>query len=206
MKNGIHIKNKDMIGQVLGIFTVLKRVEKPLNLKGTDSYWLCRCKCSKEKIISKQFLLNGRPKCDNCNQVNKNENSRIYTIWYGMINRCTNPNIHNYDRYGGRGIKVCDEWMNDFDSFKKWTMNNGYEEDLTIDRIDTDGDYEPSNCKWSTVLEQNKNKSSTIKMMIDNVEYDCLKDVAKAYNIKYKTIHERYNRGLRDEELVKQFK
>ena len=74
-----------------------------------------------------------------------------------MKQRCNNPNRHNYDNYGGRGIKVCDEWKNDFQAFYDWAMANGYHDDLTIDRIDNDGNYEPNNCQWIT-LEENARK------------------------------------------------
>ena len=83
--------------------------------------------------------------------------SRLYRIWSNMKNRCTNPNADNYLFYGGRGIKVCDEWRDDFIPFRDWAIANGYTDKLTLDRIDNDGNYEPSNCRWETHLHQCNN-------------------------------------------------
>ena len=89
--------------------------------------------------------------------------TRLYKIFYGMKHRCYNTSNKHYKHYGGRGIKVCDEWLNDFTIFHDWAIANGYKDDLTIDRIDVNGDYEPSNCKWSTQEEQASNKRNSIR-------------------------------------------
>ena len=94
--------------------------------------------------------------------------TRLYSIWSGLKGRCNNPNDPRYDRYGGRGISVCEEWNTSFQSFYDWAISNGYSEDLTIDRIDNDGNYEPTNCKWSTSKEQCNNRSSNINIKIGN--------------------------------------
>ena len=86
--------------------------------------------------------------------------TRLYNTWGKMKSRCNNPNDKDFARYGGRGIKVCEDWIR-FSRFEQWALHNGYSDNLTIDRIDNDGDYEPSNCKWSTMAEQNNNRSLT---------------------------------------------
>lgn len=86
--------------------------------------------------------------------------TRLYSTWTGMKTRCTNKNCAKYKNYGGRGIKICDEWLNNFQSFYDWAMENGYRDDLSIDRINNDGNYEPSNCRWIKMEEQASNKTT----------------------------------------------
>ena len=88
---------------------------------------------------------------------------KLYHTWTGIKYRCYNTNCKDYKHYGARGIKMCDEWLHDFLAFKNWCLNNGYEEELTIDRIDVNGNYEPTNCRWATIAEQNRNKTTTKK-------------------------------------------
>lgn len=92
--------------------------------------------------------------------------SRLYRIWYGMKNRCYNEKQDCFDRYGGRGIKICDEWINDFIKFKEWAESNGYTEELTLDRIDNNGNYEPNNCKWSIWTDQIENRRCSVDTVI----------------------------------------
>jgi hypothetical protein len=84
--------------------------------------------------------------------------TRLYRIYYKMKERCYRPTNDNYKYYGGLGVTICKEWLNDFRAFAKWALKNGYAENLTIDRIDCSGNYEPSNCRWITIQEQQKNK------------------------------------------------
>lgn len=87
--------------------------------------------------------------------------TRIYRIWASMKQRCFNPKAHAYERYGGRGITMCEEWANDYLCFKEWAMNNGFSEDLSIDRIDNNQGYFPENCRWATRAQQQRNKRTT---------------------------------------------
>lgn len=87
---------------------------------------------------------------------NHDSHSRLNNIWRGMKRRCSNPNYGQYKNYGGRGIKVCDEWNNEYIAFRDWALSHGYEENLTLDRIDNDGNYEPNNCQWITKSENSK--------------------------------------------------
>ena len=110
-----------------------------------------------------------------------------------MKKRCNDKNTACYDRYGGRGIKVCEEWNSSFEPFFEWAMNNGYSEELTIDRIDNNGNYEPSNCKWSTLQEQSNNKSTNIKLTIGNAT-KTLAEWCRIFEVDYSTVSSRYHR------------
>lgn len=127
--------------------------------------------------------------------------TRLHGIWRKMKDRCTNSNNPRYHCYGGRGIQVCDEWTEEFMSFCEWALANGYEEHLTIDRINVNGNYCPVNCQWATEEEQRLNKQNTLYGVIHGEEKP-LRIWAEIYQIPYKTITTRYYRGKRGEELV----
>lgn len=99
----------------------------------------------------------------------KKDNFRLWSIYHDIKKRCNNPNSARFKDYGGRGIKMCDEWLNDFDSFADWSKNNGYSDELTIDRKDVDGNYEPQNCRWITIKEQCRNKRNTVLVEYNGV-------------------------------------
>lgn len=120
--------------------------------------------------------------------------TRIYSIWCDMKKRCNNKNQSNYNNYGGRGIKVCKEWNDDFESFLEWSISNGYNDSLTIDRIDVNGNYEPSNCRWVTWEEQHYNKRNTVYIEVDGQKMT-LKEIAEKYELTYSCVFTRYNRG-----------
>lgn len=129
------------------------------------------------------------------NSVYKNTTNRhLYDIWSGIKKRCFNEKCERYSDYGGRGITMCDEWANDFDTFADWGKENGYELGLSIDRIDNDGNYEPSNCKWSTCLEQGRNKRDN-KYVEYKGELKALSEWCDILNLKYDTIHARIEKG-----------
>ena len=120
--------------------------------------------------------------------------TRIYNIWRSMRQRCSNPNCINYHNYGGKGISVCDEWNSSFEAFYEWARLTGYEEDLTIDRKDVKGNYEPSNCKWSSYKQQANNKTNN-KLLAFQGEIHTLGEWASITGIKLSTIWARLNRG-----------
>lgn len=113
-------------------------------------------------------------------------NTRLYKIWLGIKERCCNKRCKWYRDYGARGIKVCDEWLTDFMSFYAWAMENGYQENLTIERIDNDEGYEPDNCRWATVKQQARNRRSSRLFTIGD-ETHCLSEWCEIYNINYST-------------------
>lgn len=129
--------------------------------------------------------------------------SRIYFIWKSMKQRCHNKNSSNYERYGGRGIKVCDEWRNDFQNFYNWSIQNGYSDDLTIDRINNDGNYDPSNCRWATAKEQSNNKRNN-KHYECNGETHTLGEWGSILGISSATIWARLKRGWSVEKTLTQ--
>ncbi len=134
--------------------------------------------------------------------------TRIYKTWQNMKSRCNNPNASKYYLYGGKGIKVCEEWENDFLSFYNWAMNNGYKEELTLDRINPDKDYCPENCKWATYKEQNSHLSGKAMEIFSEViiEYKGeqlnMTEWAKRLGLKPKTLHSRYQRGWTIERML----
>lgn len=130
--------------------------------KSRSYYYICKCDCGNIVEVRKDSLFNGRIKSCGCftkDRMTKHKkcNTRLYHIRNGMINRCENLNSKDYKNYGARGISVCPEWRNSFESFYRWALENGYADNLTIDRIDNNGNYEPSNCRWVDIKTQSRN-------------------------------------------------
>ena len=149
--------NKYEAGQRFGRLTLVERM--PGGQK-----WRCKCECGAEVVTQ---IAGGARACYSCAhkdlRVKHGHNrqgkpDRIYRIWIGMKSRCHNPHDTGFQYYGERGIAVCDEWRNDFQAFHDWAMTNGYEDHLTLDRIDVNGDYAPTNCRWATIEQQANNK------------------------------------------------
>jgi len=138
-----------MVGNVYGKLTVVSFHH--LHKSGTTRYWLCKCECGNFHIANGSNLRAGEIKSCGCLANSKNgECGGLHTIWRHVKSRCMNVNDDHFMWYGFRGIKICEEWKNDFAAFEKWAIEAGYEKGLTIDRINPDGDYSPDNCKWTT--------------------------------------------------------
>ena len=118
--------------------------------------------------------------------------TRIYTIWRAMRQRCNNPHCINYKAYGGKGIKVCDEWQNP-KTFAEWAFANGYSDSLTLDRIDVSKGYTPDNCRWTTAREQSRNRRSNIPITIGNTT-KTLTEWCEIFNLDYRMVNARYKR------------
>ena len=161
----------DITNQKFGRLTVIEPAARPDTAKTTHhKHWLCRCTCGREKVVDGSSLRRGITKSCGClvrertievSTKHGMSKTRLYGILADMRQRCNNHNNKSYEYYGAKGIKVCDEWLDKksgFKNFYNWSMANGYADNLTIDRINPNGNYEPSNCRWATASEQNFNK------------------------------------------------
>lgn len=145
-------------------------VEKISGKQGCETTWECLCDCGNRTIVTGGNLRSGRTKSCGCilketsrNRMLRHGHSgeRLYRIWKDMKTRCGNPRSTGYQYWGGKGIKVCDDWESSYENFRRWAMQNGYENTLSIDRIDGNGNYEPSNCRWVDSFTQNANRKFT---------------------------------------------
>lgn len=194
-ENGRFVKGilvNDLTGLKFGKLTVLKVAPKTQR----KTFYECVCDCGNKKVVRGDALTSGKTiscgcekkKQDRINLIkhhsHKQSGTRIYYIWQGIKSRCYNPNNKRYLRYGGRGITICDEWRDNFQAFYDWAISNGYDDNLTIDRINNDGNYEPSNCQWVDTRTQNRNRSSNVI-------------------VEYKALMTRYARGDRNKHLFR---
>jgi hypothetical protein len=129
------------------------------------------------------------------------KNIRLYRIWKGMKSRCYIKTASGFKNYGARGIRVCEDWF-DYSLFYEWAMKNGYEESLTLERIDVNGNYEPSNCKWITMEQQKSNTRNVFHIEIRG-EILNLSQISNKYGINYGTLFSRYKNGERGERLIR---
>ncbi len=190
---------KDLTGQKFGKLTVLEKVGAD---KRYNALWLCKCDCGNEKIITRDRLVTGHSKScgclrkENCIKHTKHglTHARIHRIWAGIKRRCTVIKDRAYKYYGGRGIKMCEEWFKNSKAFIDWAYSNGYSDNLTIERIDVNGNYEPSNCKWIDIKEQQRNKRSNKKITFKNQTHSLI-EWAEILSIDYKKLKARLRQG-----------
>ena len=204
---------KNLVGEKFSKLTVIALNKQ--NKKGSS--WVCKCDCGNFIIVCTSHLEKGKRKSCGCMLIearNKNlklanksctthglSNTKEYSVWKNMLRRCENPKEKRYKDYGGRGIKVCEEW-HDIESFYKWTKESGYKEGLTIDRIDVNGNYEPNNCRWATQKEQVNNERRNIKEEFNGIIHT-LGEWAEILDINVNTLQYRYHRGDRGERLFR---
>ena len=183
-------------GERYGRLTIIREVEPAGSSHKRVRRFLCRCDCGNEIICRLPNLKSGTTKSCGCYRkfVSSNrrdchhlQNTRIYRIWCGMKRRCYNKHNEHFDRYGGRGIIVCDEWKTDFMNFYDWAMSNGYDDKLSIDRINNEGNYEPSNCRWANQKQQIVNSTATIKCSLGG-NIVSLSDIADILGVSFKRI------------------
>lgn len=192
----------DLTGQKFGRLTVIQRVPN----KKDKIMWLCKCICGTEIVCAGNHLKSGDSRSCGCYRREKRTthsmtNSRLYSIWENMKTRCNNPQSKRYKDYGERGIHVCDLWANDFVAFHEWAISNGYSDDLTIDRINVNGDYTPENCRWITLAEQNINKRNNVFLTYNGIT-QTLSWWANELNVYKSTIGRRHKKGWSDEECL----
>ena len=185
----------DLTGKRFERLLVIERAGSSSNGGAT---WHCKCDCGKPMITRASRLKSGTTKSCGCysrDNVAKRETThgmsytKIYRVWEGMIGRCYRPGAGPYKRYGARGITVCDEWR-DFQTFYDWVKSSGYEEGLSIDRIDVNGDYSPSNCRWANPSEQANNRRTT-KWVDVNGECMPMALAARKIGISYSAMQKR---------------
>ena len=165
--------------------------------KNNNNYFVCKCDCGNITEIRANHLLNDNQYSCGCIRKKYQDSiigTAIYNTWNRMLHRCYDTKNHKFKRYGQRGIKVCDEWKNNYNNFYNWAINNGFQIGLSIDRINNDGNYEPSNCQWAT-RKQQMNNTSRNRLLTFNNETHTLSEWSELLNIKYGTICSRLHRG-----------
>lgn len=169
---------------------------KPIGKNHKGNYvWLCKCDCGKETNVPVSYLTKGSTTSCGCyrNELSRKKllkhglcNTRIYEIWWGIVQRCKDKNSRNYKNYGAKGITLCEEWGK-FIPFYEWAILNGYKDDLTIERIDNSQGYYPDNCCWKTAKEHR----STNVFYVVNGEKLTIAEISEKYGVNYQCLHKR---------------
>lgn len=204
----------DLTGKKFGRLLVLERAEN----RGKQVYWKCRCECGNTKEINGAKLKNGHTKSCGCLAKEKSayriihasrnvkhgmSDTRLYRIYKKMYRRCYRPQTKWYENYGGRGITICPEWLGEhgFENFAKWSFENGYADNLSIDRINNDKGYSPDNCRWATAKEQANNTRSTVFLTYKG-ETKSASEWAEITGIRQDALTMRKRNGWTDEECI----
>lgn len=201
----------DLSGKRFGHLTVISRYGSTPNKMAT---WLCQCDCGNTKIVQTCHLNAGvtiscgcyqKKRASVANSTHHASKTRLYNEWQHMKKRCYCKSYSSYHLYGGRGITVCSEWKNSFESFQKWAVANGYSDQLTLDRIDTNKGYSPKNCRWTTMLVQsnNRNMVKIVQYHGDSGSYEVM---CRKLNVNTGTIRSRMKKhNISFEEAVDNF-
>lgn len=201
-------KRIDLTGLIFDRWTVIKEAGRN---DRREVLWLCECKCGNSRTLTTFQLTGGRSRScgcllrdmhttHGCSNHSAHKPVRLYNIWMGMKNRCrySYPCTKNYF---GRGIDVCEEWQQSFESFQNWAETHGYDDGLTLDRINNEGNYEPDNCRWISMHEQFRNLRKNVFLTF-NGRTQIMKDWANELGICYETIVRRHKKGWSDEECL----
>ena len=186
---------KDITNQKFGRLTAIRYLGK--------SKWECKCDCGNIVDIFGEHLRRGHTKSCGCllkeiasnktierNTTHNKSKTRLYRIYSNMKSRCYNKQHSAYQNYGGRGINICDEWLNSFVVFYDWAMDNGYQDDLSIDRIDNNKGYSPDNCHWATSKQQCNNTRSNVYFTYNGKKHT-LAEWCSILGLKYFTVYRR---------------
>lgn len=205
---------KDLTGQRFGRLVVIGVREKRTSGNRERYYWDCICDCGNHQIVRTDCLTKGLVQSCGClkaeqDEINLRENhrhklsgTRLYQEWVSMKRRCFNPNDKRYADYGGRGITVCEEWTAVPDQFFDWSLKNGYDDNLTIDRIENDGNYAPDNCRWVDRKTQSRNRRSNVRVQYEGKEITLI-ELSEKTGISYNCLSYRYKAGDRGSRLVR---
>lgn len=195
---------RDLKDQKFGRLTVIDRTDDYVASSGRHYVrWRCLCDCGNITEVNGDALIRGKTRSCGCykseetskrKKTHGETESRLYAIWSAMKARCFNEHTIAYKDYGGRGITVCDEWANNYESFRDWANDNGYEENLSIDRIDNNGMYEPKNCRWVTSVDQANNRRSNHNVTL-NGETHNVTEWASILGVNPKSIFSRLYAG-----------
>jgi hypothetical protein len=200
----------DITGKRFGRLVVVKMLPSIVQGKVRRAKCLCQCDCGQTKEVLSTQLKTGHVSSCGCLQKQSRilsntkhglTDSRLYSIWESMKTRCTNPKHKLYSRYGGRGINIDKEWNHSFESFYNWSINNGYSENLTLDRIDNNLGYVPNNCRWATRTEQSRNTCNNI-FITYNEETFCATDWSRRLGGTNGLVSNRIKRGWSKEKAV----
>ena len=193
----------DLNGKKFGMLTVIGRSDKRTRNRAN---WIVECECGTIKTVVSDKLNSGNTVSCGCyrdtvgNIKHLMSGTSLYYTWGGMINRCTNSKNPAYCNYGGRGIQICDEWKDDFQTFAKWASENGYDENLSIDRIDNDKGYFPENCRWATKEEQSNNTRRNV-WIAWNGENHTIAEWSRIFKVNYSLIYGRYKKNKEPREI-----
>lgn len=196
------MKIYNMVGEKFNMLTVLEECNERDKYGG--KVYKCRCDCGNIHYVRGILLRNNVVKSCGCLKhkgTHKKRNTRLYSIWNGIKQRCNNKNNPCYNHYGGRGIKVCNEWLNDFQAFYDWSMSHDYKKGLTIDRIDVNGDYEPCNCRWVDWGIQINNRRNNVYLTY-NGKTQTMMQWANELDVPYPRLNMRHQRGWNTHDIL----
>ena len=201
-------KFDDITGKRFNRWTVLYRTEDYTTKSGNKfTQYMCMCDCGEIRKVFANSLKNGKSKSCGCYasevsakvckenfKTHDKTKTRLYQIYHGMIKRCYNPNASNYKNYGERGVTVCDEWLDSWETFESWANENGYSDSLSIDRIDVDSGYSPSNCRWVDRVAQANNRTTNVYITYNN-ETHTIAEWSRIVDIPYKRLQKAIKSG-----------